>query len=64
MSPLIISIIFLICLFLFKDINENMINYSQTPWCKKWSATNNQFVCGVNKHLQRKCSWICNKNKC
>ena len=59
MTHIIISVLFLLSLFIFKDINENMVNYSQTPWCNKWLNTSNKFVCGVNKHLQRKCSWIC-----
>ena len=29
------------------------------PWCKSWSNGKNEYKCFVNKHLQRKCMWIC-----
>ena len=63
MTHIIISLFFLLLVLIFKDINEHMINYSQTPWYQKWYATNNNFVCSVNKHLQRKCSWICDETQ-
>lgn len=39
----------------------NILEDSQLPWCKKWNNNKGQFKCYINKHLQRKCYWGCNR---
>lgn len=34
----------------------------QKPWCQKWNNEKSNLKCFVNKHLQRKCFWSCEKN--
>ena len=35
------------------------INNKQLPWCEKWSYKKHKLKCYINKHLQRKCMWVC-----
>ena len=35
-------------------------NNKQLPWCESWKhCRKHKFKCFINKHLQRKCMWIC-----
>lgn len=39
----------------------NILEDKQLPWCKNWNNNKGQFKCYINKHLQRKCYWGCNR---
>ena len=39
----------------------NISEEKQLPWCKKWNNNRGQFKCYINKHLQRKCLWSCDR---
>lgn len=56
---LILFIILFVFIIFFLDTKEYMINYSQTPWFDKWNNGKNKFICCIDKHLNRKCSWKC-----
>ena len=44
------------------DITKcNISEEKQLPWCKKWNNNRGQFKCYINKHLQRKCLWSCDR---
>ena len=34
-------------------------NISQNPWFKTWTNEKNQFLCYLDKHLNRRCIWTC-----
>lgn len=38
-------------------------NINQKPWFKPWTNGKNQFLCYLDKHLNRRCIWTC-PNKC
>ena len=43
-----------------KEQKNNEKKYKQLPWCESWKHCRNQkFKCYINKHLQRKCMWVC-----
>ena len=34
----------------------------QRPWCEGWAQSKHSLKCYINKHLQRKCYWSCEKS--
>ena len=45
----------------FIATESNRLQNIQLPWCKKWNNNKGRFKCYINKHLQRKCYWSCNR---
>jgi len=33
----------------------------QKPWCNNWTNEKSNLKCFINKHLQRKCFWSCDR---
>jgi hypothetical protein len=65
MYKIIVLIILIVLIFLLIKqpliIKYNVLEDKQLPWCKKWNNNKGQFKCYINKHLQRKCYWGCNR---
>lgn len=46
-------------------INKYPQNITQKSYHSEWSNGKNQFLCYIDKHLNRKCIWVCpNKYSC
>ena len=44
----------------YYNIEDYPVNAAQLPWYKSWGLSNNeQFMCFVDEHLNRKCTWVC-----